>query len=340
MIKIYALSREQIKQVLVMDQVIQGVEEVYRLKSQDETAVWPHVSYDFVAEQAVMDIKSGFVNGRLQLHGLKMLNSFPHNVEKDLPTFNGMMMLFDSGTGIPLGVMDASYITCMRTGAAGALGAKMLAREDSQNLLILGTGNQAVYQLAATLLLLPKIKTVRVANPRDIEKARKFVSGIVDRLKEEFDIEVSSNIRFEVVENLRESVENSDVIITVTRSKSPIIEKDWVKQGTHFSCVGADMEEKEEIDPEIFRDARIFVDDKQQCIQVGELEIPVKQGIIKESEIAGEIGDLLEGKIKGRTSNEEITIYDTTGIALLDLITAKVAIDLAKERNLGTFIEI
>jgi alanine dehydrogenase len=337
--KICVLSREQIQQVLVMNQVIQGVEEVYRLKSRDETVVWPHVSYDFVEEQAVMDIKSGYVRG-LQLHGLKMLNSFPYNVGKDLPTFNGMLMLFDSETGVPLGVMDASYITCMRTGAAGAIGAKMLAREDSQNLLILGSGNQAAYQLAATLLLLPQIQTVRVANPRNVEHARKFVAGIIERLKVEFGIEVSANICFEVAETLKEAVEKSDVIITVTRSKSPLIEKAWVKKGTHFSCVGADMAGKEEIDPEIFRNARIFVDDKQQCIQVGELEIPVKKGIVKESEIAGEIGDLLEGKIQGRTSNEEITIYDTTGIALLDLITAKVAIDLAAEKNLGSYIEI
>ncbi|MGE8018475.1 ornithine cyclodeaminase family protein [Peribacillus frigoritolerans] len=333
------LSRDQLKQTLEMNQVIKGVEEVYQLKSQDKTEVWPHVAYDFIPEEGVMDIKSGYVKG-VQLHGLKMLNSFPHNSGKGLPTFNGMMMVFDSNTGIPLGVMDASYITCMRTGAAGAIGAKMLAKEDSHNLLIVGSGNQAAYQLAATLLLLPQINTVRVANPRNVDEARAFVSGIVDRLKGEFGIKVSTNIRFEVAENLKEAVENSDVIITVTRSRSPLIEKSWVKKGTHFSCVGADMKGKQEIDPEIFRGARIFVDDKPQCIEVGELEIPVKKGVVTESDISGEIGDLLEGKVKGRTSNEEITIYDTTGIALLDLITAKVAIDLAKEKNLGTFIEI
>ncbi|WP_411740058.1 ornithine cyclodeaminase family protein [Peribacillus sp. S4] len=337
--KICILSRDQIKQTLEMNQVIKGVEEVYQLKSQDKTEVWPHVAYDFIPEEGVMDIKSGYVKG-VQLHGLKMLNSFPHNSGKGLPTFNGMMMVFDSNTGIPLGVMDASYITCMRTGAAGAIGAKMLAKEDSQNLLIVGSGNQAAYQLAATLLLLPQINTVRVANPRNVDEARDFVSGIVDRLKGEFGITVSTNIRFEVAENLKEAVENSDVIITVTRSRSPLIEKSWVKKGTHFSCVGADMKGKQEIDPEIFRGARIFVDDKPQCIEVGELEIPVKKGVVRESDISGEIGELLEGKVKGRTSNEEITIYDTTGIALLDLITAKVAIDLAKEKNLGTFIEI
>lgn len=338
-IEICILSRDQIKQILEMDQVIKGVEAVYRLKSQGKTEVWPHVAYDFIPEGGVMDIKSGYVMG-IQLHGLKMLNSFPHNMEKSLPTFNGMMMVFDSNTGVPLGVMDASYITCMRTGAAGAIGAKMLAREDSQNLLILGTGNQALYQIAATILLMPQINKIKIASPRNKEKEVQFVGSIVGQLKKEFGIDVSETIQFEAVKNLERTVGDSDVIITITRSKSPIIQKEWVKKGTHFSCVGADMEGKQEIDPELFKSARIFVDDIPQCMKVGELEIPIRKGIVTESDIAGEIGSVIVGEVTGRTSDEEITIYDTTGIALLDLITAKVAIDSAKEKGLGTFIEI
>ncbi|MFJ8234940.1 ornithine cyclodeaminase family protein [Ureibacillus sp. NPDC094379] len=338
-IEISILNRDQIKQILELDQVIQSVEAVYQLKSQGKTEVWPHVAYDFIPEEGVMDIKSGYVK-EWQLHGLKMLNSFPHNAEKGLPTFNGMMLVFDSNTGIPLGVMDASYITCMRTGAAGAIGAKMLAREDSQKLLILGVGTQAIYQLAATLRLMPQIDTVRIASPRNKEKAVQFVLNVSQRLQEEFGIEVSETLQFEVVENLQEAVEDSDIIITITRSKSPIIKKEWVKKGTHLSCVGADMKGKQEIDAELFKGARIFTDDLHQCIHVGELEIPIKQGIVTESDIAGEIGSVIEGKVVGRTSDEEITIYDTTGIALLDIITAKAALDLAKKKGIGTLIEI
>ncbi|MDI2586236.1 ornithine cyclodeaminase family protein [Psychrobacillus sp. NEAU-3TGS] len=338
-IEIYILSREQIRKILKMEQVFKGVEAVYQLKSQGKTEVWPHVAYDFIPEEGVMDIKSGYVK-EMQLHGLKMLNSFPLNSEKGISTFNGMMMVFDSNTGIPLGVMDASYITCMRTGAAGAIGAKILARENSRNLLILGTGNQALYQIAATILLMPKINRVRIASPRNKDKELKFVTSIVGQIKEEFGIDVTETIQFEAVENLKEAVGDSDVIITITRSKSPIIQKEWVKKGTHFSCVGADMEGKQEIDPELFIGARIFVDDIPQCMKVGELEIPIKMGIVTEFDIVGEIGSVIEGEVTGRSSDEEITIYDTTGVALLDLITAKVAIDLAKEKGLGTFIEI
>jgi len=111
------LNREQVKQVISMKEVIQEVREVYRLKSQGKSVIWPLVNYEFVDEHAAMDIRSGYIKG-VQLHGLKMLNNFPENREKGLPPFNGIMMVYDSNTGIPVSVMDDSYVTCMRTAAA------------------------------------------------------------------------------------------------------------------------------------------------------------------------------------------------------------------------------
>ena len=119
----------------------------------------------------------------------------------------------------------------------------------------------------------------------------------------------------------------ADIIITVTPSREPVIKAEWVKPGTHFSCIGSDMEGKEEIDPEIFRGAKVYGDDLAQCIRVGEMEIPLKKGTIREEELMGEIGQLLKGEIEGRTSDEEITIFDATGISALDLITAKIALE-------------
>jgi ornithine cyclodeaminase/alanine dehydrogenase len=116
--------------------------------------------------------------------------------------------------------------------------------------------------------------------------------------------------------------------------------KEWVKPGTHFSCIGADMSGKEEIDPEIFIDARIFGDDITQCVNVGETEIPVSLGIIKKEDIAGEIGDIIAGKTIGRENYDQITIFDATGIALLDLATAKLALDEAKKISLGSTVNI
>lgn len=332
--EVMILGRRDLEEVLEMPSVIEGVKSVYKLKSEGKTVVWPLVSHEFTEQKAVMDIRSGGVFGEENLHGLKMLNNFPLNKEQGLPTFNGMLMIFDSLTGIPLGVMDAAYITCMRTGAAGAIGAQTLARKNAQTLLILGAGKQAAFQIAATLIALPGIKKVYIADPLDTENAKHFAEECPERMKREFSID-RRDVQFDAADDLAEAVGHSDVIITVTPSKEPIIKKEWVKPGTHFSCIGADMEGKEEIDPAIFTGARVFADDLAQCSNVGEMELAIKSGAIKKDEISGEIGQVLSGQIAGRTSDEEITIFDATGLALLDLVTGKRAIDLAKEKRLG-----
>jgi alanine dehydrogenase len=123
--KIISLSQSDIKKVLELDKVIEGVKKAYIQKSEGRTAVWPSIEYHFEEEKAAMDIRSGYVMGE-KLHGAKMLNNFPLNTEKGIPSFSGLLLIFDSKTGLPLGVMDASYITSMRTGAAAALGIKAL----------------------------------------------------------------------------------------------------------------------------------------------------------------------------------------------------------------------
>lgn len=336
--KILLLSRKDIESVLDMQSTIEGVREVYRLKSLGKTEVWPLISHDFEDPRGVMDIKSGSVSGE-NIHGLKMLNSFPGNAASGLPVFTGMLMIFDSLTGIPQGVMDASFITCMRTGAAGALGAALLARPESENLFLLGAGRQAFFQIAASLILMPNIKTVRISDPLDRENAIRFASSCAENLKKSFGTDASS-VTFEAAEDMPSALAKSDIVITVTPARSPVIKKEWIKPGTHLSCVGADMCGKEEIEPEIFIGARIFTDDTPQCLRCGELEIAAAKGIVSQSDIAGEIGDVISGKVKGRLSDNDITIFDATGIAMLDLVTGKKAIALAKEKNLGLYAEI
>lgn len=334
MTNIKVLSSSDVQKVLNISEVISIVEKVYQKKTEGQAETWPTIFYDFVPGKADMDIKSGYIRG-MEIFGSKTVSWFGDNEEKGLPTLNGVIVVFDGKTGVPEGIVEGAYITGMRTGAAGAIGAKLLAREESENLMILGAGNQAVFQIAATLTMLPHIKTVRIVDTVSPNNAKKFVDEIEDRLLNQFGID-ASKVKFEALNDLKKAVSLSDIIITVTPSHSPIIRKEWVKQGTHFSCIGADMEGKEEIDPELFRGARIFTDDKKQCIQVGETEIPVKKGVISESDIAGEIGDILSGKILGRTDSSQITIFDATGMAMLDLATAKLALESAKNNCLGT----
>ena len=210
------LTRKDVMSVIDMKETIDAVRNVYKLKSEGKAVIWPLVNYEFVDEHAAMDIRSGYIKGE-QLHGLKMLNNFPENREKGLPPFNGIMMVYDSNTGIPIGILDASYITCMRTGAAGALGVDLLARKDAKSLMILGAGKQAPFQIAATLTLRPQIETVYIVDPLSYDAARNFVANIEEQLKNEFHF-AEVNAKFVAVESIEEAVRQSDAIITVTPS--------------------------------------------------------------------------------------------------------------------------
>lgn len=333
MFKIQVLGKEDIAKALKIGQVIDVVESVYKAKSEGATVVWPTVFYDFEPGMADLDIKSGYLKSK-KLFGHKTVSFFAANAEKNLPTLFGMIAVFDAETGQPIGIADGTYITGLRTGAAGALGAKYLARKDSENLLIVGAGNQAAFQIASVLTVLSDIKKVRIA-ALEFSEAQEFVGSIQKRLKEEFGIS-KENIDFNAVEDMETAVRDSDIIITITPSRKPIIRKEWVRKGTHFSCIGADMEGKQEIDSDIMTSAKIFVDDKAHCMQVGEIEKPLKEGVIGVEDISGELGDLILGKVAGREADDEITIFDATGMALLDIAAADAALRQAAIENLGT----
>lgn len=335
--KIKVLSKEDVANVLELKEVINVVEKVYMAKNSDLTEVWPTIFHDFIPGKADMDIKSGYLK-KEKLFGHKTVTWFSENSEKGIPTLIGVLIVFDAETGVPLGIMDASYITGIRTGAAGAIGAKYLARKESENLLIVGAGNQALFQIAAILTVLPNIKKIKVAS-REFIGAKKFIENISQKIECEFGLE-TKNIIFEAVEDLESAVKESHIIITVTPSRKSIIKKEWVQKGTHISCIGADMEGKQEIDSKIMKSSIIFVDDFEHCKHVGEIEKALKHSLITEDDIVGEIGELLLDKKKGRKNDDQITIFDATGMALLDIATAKVALQLANEKGIGTSIQI
>ncbi len=331
------LSKRDLEKVLEMPKVIEAVEKAYKLKAEGEVVAWPLVEHHF-PDGAEMDIRSGGVFGEVGFHGAKLLNDFPGNAAKGLMVFTGVLMVFDSSTGHPIGVMDASLITSMRTGAAGAVSTRAFARQDASVLTLVGAGRQAFYQAGAVICAMPNIREIIVADPINQDLARQFASEAPERLKRELDID-AGGVTFRA-EELETAVRKADCIITVTRATRPVVRKEWVSPGTHITCIGADMVGKEEIDPELFVGSRVFCDDIQQCIRVGESEIPFKEGYIREEDLMGEIGQVLSGKITGRMSADDITIFDATGLAALDLITAGIAVEQAKEKNIGSTAEI
>ncbi len=337
--QIRVLSAEQSKDVLSMEDVIGAVSSVYSEKARENTVVWPLVFYEFEPGVSDMDIKSGWVKGE-KVFGLKLVSWYGENAKKGLPMLAGTVLVCDDETGMPVGILNGSYMTGIRTGAAGALGAKYLAREDSENLLIVGAGHVASFQIAATLILMPQIKKVRIYDALSFDGAKNLANNIGHILKEELNMELPGGVEFEAVENIEAATGASDVIITVTPSRKPIIMKEWVKPGTHFSCIGADMSGKQEIDGNILATARIFVDDLNQNISVGEIEIPIKEGLVKPEDVVGELGHVIIGEKQGRENDDQITVYDATGTALLDIIVGKLALDVAKKKNVGSVVEL
>lgn len=337
MFKVKVLNQAVLEEILEMKEVITAIEKVYTLKAENQTTLFPMVFHEFDPGVADMDIKSGHLNGA-DIFGLKLVSWYKDNGPKNLPLLIGTTMIFDATTGAPKAILNADHITGMRTGAAGAIGAKYLARKNSETFLMVGTGHVAQFQIAATLLALPQIKRVMIHDPLSKEQTTLYTEKIKEKLSKQFNIE--TDIEFEAAHDLQAAVEASDVIITATPSREAMIKREWVKKGTHISCVGADMSGKQEIDEHLLKDNVLIVDDINQAIHVGETETAFKQGLITEADITGEMGDIILGRKSGRTSDHDITIFDTTGIALQDLMTSKVALELAEEKQLGITIDL
>lgn len=332
------LNGEEVKKIISVPEVIKAVEKVYSLKSEGSTEVWPTVIHDFETGKKEADIKSGYLKG-IEIHGLKAVNWVAENELKEIPALTGVILLFDTNTGLPVGIVEGGYITGIRTGAAGAVGAKYLGRRDSKRLFVLGTGAQAVFQIASFLYVFPELEMIYICNIHHPEKAITFSKTIREKLETEFNLTIDDKLIFEPVVSLEESVNKSDIIVTATPSRIPVIKKEWIKPGTHLSCIGSDMSGKQEIESTIFQGANVFCDDKKHCIEVGEVEIPIKDGYIKPEQIKGELGEVITGKKRGRNSREEITIFDAAGMALLDLFTAKAVIEKAKKLDIGVSID-
>ncbi len=340
MSNVLVLSQKDIEAVLTMDMALRAVEEAYRQKSAGSACLFPMVFHEFDPGKADMDIKSGHLAGS-GIYGLKLVSWYGGNPGKGLPALFGTTLLFDDRTGEPLALLNAGGITGMRTGAAGAIGAKTLARPDSETLLMVGTGEQAPYQIAATLLAMPGVKRVLLHNPRNPSHTAMRLPALQAEVEPILaGAAYAGTYQMEVREDLAGATAESDVIITATPARSPLIRAEWLRPGTHISCVGADMSGKQELDGQILQRARVYADDIAQSVSVGECEMPIKQGLIAESHIRGEIGAVIGGALEGRTDAEQITVFDSTGIALQDLIVSKQLVDLARERGVGIAVTL
>lgn len=292
------INQEEVAQVLDTETVIAAVEKAYSLKASGQAELFPIVCHEFADGESEFDIKSGSMDGA-GVFGMKLVSAFYGNDKYDLPRLAGTILIFDRKTGMLRGMLDGTLITNMRTGAAGGVGAKYLARPESENLLLVGTGAQGLPLLRATICVMKNIKHITVANVHSRAKAEAFAEFAERRLGAGIPI-----TPVETMEGLEEAVRKADIILTATPSKEALIRSDWVKPGTHLSCIGSDMEGKQELELELTAGAKIFADDLSQVIAVGECEKAVKAGMLDPQDIT-EIGEVILGNAPGRTSSDE-----------------------------------
>ena len=327
MVEILMLSRKDTEQIVNMKDAIKAVETGYRAFGEGRAINPFAISFVVPKYNGEIDVKPAYIQD-IECSGVKFAGGYWDNpVKYDLPSVISVIVLADGKNGVPLSIMDGTLVGSYRTGAAGGVGAKYLARKNSENAAIIGTGNQGRMQLKALLEVLP-IQKVK-AWDKDNHRAKLYAS----EMSKEHSIEVTS------VESAEKAVSNADVVVTATPATGPLVYSSWIRPGTHINAIGADMPGKQELDPMVFKSAKAVVDYKPQCIEIGEIQHAIKSGIIKESDIYAEIGEIVAGKKKGRENDEEITVFDSTGLGIQDVSTAYSVYQVAKERNIGKMVE-
>ncbi len=324
--KTLLLKKEEVSKLLSMKDVIGAVEEAYKAFSSNQVVQPDYIGIHLPSPRGEIDFKLGYYKTNEIISMKASSGGFVDNPEVyGVPNGMGTILLFDARSCALICVMDGSLITGLRTGASGAVSVQALARKNAKKITSIGTGNQARMQVRAITEVM-KIEEIH-AWSRSEDKLAKY--------KE--DIESEFGIPVIIANSKKDAVEQADILITTTRGTGSLVEASWVKPGTHIVAIGADQQGKQELEPELFRHAKVVVDSITQCAEKGETWHPLTQNIITKDDIHGELGEILLGEKPGRENDEEITIFDSTGMAIQDNTTATKIYQNAIERNVGTF---
>ncbi|MBS7611736.1 alanine dehydrogenase [Candidatus Bathyarchaeota archaeon] len=324
------LTDEEVGKLLSIDEVIKAVEQAFAEKSLGKVQM-PAKTYLFYHKyNGDLRVMPSYLES-YDISSVKIVNSHPENkVKYNLPTVMAVVILVDPKNGFPLAIMGGKTLTDIRTGAAGGIAAKYLARKNSRIIGFVGAGAQARTQLAALLELYGKFDEVRVWG----------LYGTAEEFAVEMQSKYGDKCRIIPVKTVKETVEGADIVVTATPSRQPLVMENMVSPGMHFNCIGADAPGKEELDPAILRKAKIVVDDLTQASHGGELNVPLSRGLIRIEDVWAEIGEIIAGLKKGRETPDEITIFSSTGLAVQDAVAAKIAYDKALKKGVGRFIKI
>ena len=318
------LTRNDVTQLLSLDECIEAVEQAFRIQRASKTTI-----AGLSVSNGGFHIKAATLELDRHYFAAKVNANFPSNrVREGLPTIQGMIALCDAVNGYPLALMDSIEITMLRTGAASAVAAKYLARSNSRIVTIVGCGTQGRVQLRAL---------ARVCKPELI-----YVFDIDTTRAEQMAAEVEAELRIEIEVisgSPEDAIRASDICVTCTPSKQTLVRKEWVKPGTFLAAVGADSEDKQEIDPQLMASSKVVVDVLDQCAAIGDLHHAITRGLMLKSDIHSELGDVVTNRIAGRENEDEIIVFDSTGTALEDVAAAVRVYRKAVSANRGRLVD-
>jgi alanine dehydrogenase len=317
--KTLIFTRKDVEKVLTPSVANKTIEKAFKAYGLGQ-ADMPAKSYLYFNKGDLRSMPA-YIHGQgFDIAGIKSVNVHPENAMYNLPTVMAVIIIVDPKNGFPLAILDGTYLTSIRTGAAGALAAKFLSRKTAKIAGFVGCGVQARTQLAC-ILEVRKLKTVKIWQfiPED-ETAPRFKEWVEKTYKLE-------TIIFPAID---EVTTNVDILITSTPSRRPLVNK--VSPGTHINAVGADAEGKQEINPKIVKQAKVVIDDWAQASHSGEINVPVRNKQLTKKDIYAGLGDIVAGKEKGRVSDEEITLFDSTGLAIQDISCAYTVYKALKDK--------
>jgi ornithine cyclodeaminase len=268
-------------------------------------------------------LKPAAVGGDTQSFGLKVITFFPDNPKRGIPAISGFVALFDTETGVPVAVLDGGVVTDIRTGAVSAVATDLLARHDAGDLAIIGAGAQARAHLVAMAAVRP-LRRVRVWNHRPAG-AESFAAWAAN---EGYTVEVCSLVR--------DAVTDADLICTVSSAHEPLVDGDWLRPGTHINAVGAFQPETRELYGNVVANARIVVDSREEAAKAaGDLLLAMAEEALPSGFDFPELGELLVGRATGRATPEEITVFESLGMALEDVAAAAHVVSAARKQSLA-----
>jgi ornithine cyclodeaminase/alanine dehydrogenase len=311
------LTQSEVRSALTMEAAVDAVEKAFAAHARGEALMPAKVYLDLTKYEGDFRAMPAYAPGSV---GVKWVNSHPRNPERHgLPTVLGTYILSDPATAQPLAVMDATWLTAARTGAAAGVATRHLARPGSSRAGFVGCGVQAHTVLAALRVVLGELEVL--VHDLSAERAEAFAAEVGGR-----------------VATPPETC-GCDVVCTATPSRRPIVERAWIAPGTHINALGADGPGKQELDAAILRAARIVIDDPHQAEAGGEINVPLARGELTLADVHATLGEVIAGTRPGR-QGDEITVFDSTGLAIQDVAVARIVYDQALRQGLGRRIDL